>query len=954
MFNKYQQGGMMPPQQQGQGGLPPELQQILNSLPEDVKQYIMSLPLEQQIQELSKIAQGQMQAVQNSPNQMMQQQMNTPPQGMQTQPMKFGGKYQTGGSPRNYALEKPIGNVIPNYPYNTVEQPPKYNPGAGTSQFMKGQKIRLNGKDRDIVETTINGKTFLGYIGDDGAFRPLNIGKTISGNTAPQGGVNTGMYDFNPPPAAKVTPIPPRNNPPKAGPKLSPPVKAQPPVKTQPTPPKIVAPPSQPGYKPDIDQGGGTTSPHNPPVQLKPTPEQQESGRKVFPASPHGWNGVDDLNNPAYGKATINYGDAILRKAAEVEKLKKDYEDFYHSVGNAGTYNVAISSKYNSYVAAKNQLENLQKQQKAALAKRQYGGMLYQNAGNASEYIDPSDLPYRTYKRENRKSARDVRQFERQQNRLERLKRREQRLIAKGKDDNAMGRMNEARQARVQGRMNINDHQANVHAYNRNVAEQKIEQASNIAMPDPRPPQRMSFAPAPIQPRPTPTVVPPAAQVTNVPSNPSKPSAPSKPKPQPKPQPNPGKVVTAPTPTLPTSQPPQAAPAAPYKKSRLREFIGNVGGDLMKVAEKIDPGYWVERAAKAAGASDDTARVLGIAGSVGSMFIPGMGIAGFAGKAARLGNVANKAAKAAKVVKAAEAAGDVAKVAKTAKAAEKALMYGPRIGQTASSAIAKAGNIAKGAISAAPGASALGEAGVNYGKDTEQGDWDAKIDLAKAAALGFLGARNIRGLAKTAPAQRELGEYANVAGKGLHKRVLNPKTGDYTWQKVKPGNVGDDVLRSAEKSGLRNPKFATYDKPGTYADDVADFGRSAYDTTKKGLTRIGSSAKSAGKTVVDKTKELGAKAKDAITRKAPEVLDDAPTLISKGDATFRKHLTDMGYVFSPDGKVRRGGLVVEAKTLNKILDDFRAAMATKSQYGGSLYYKTGGRMKIKTCKYGCH
>lgn len=963
MYNKYQQGGVMPPQQQG-GGLPPELQQILNSLPEDVKQYIMSLPLEQQIQELSRIAQGQMQAVQQSPNQMMQRGMNQPPQG---QPMmKMGGRFQTGSkigvnSIDNKPLEQPIGNVIPNYNYNTTPMAPKYSPGP-QPPVKKGEVMRINGKDRTIVSTTINGKEFVGYIDDNGVFKPINIGITTPGNTAPQGGVNTGSYDFNPP--AKISPVP------------APPKKTAPPKRVIPTiPPKTDVPtdrlPGPRSYDPNPEEGY--------PAGKVPNPNPR------YPASPHGWDGVDGLGigtNPGWKgntrpgigsnlSPTPNWGlpnnksndksnKVSPNNSSQLQGPDKGYttHEGYQSgkKQNNNTAQQKLNDEYNSLKAkqkngtisgpelgrlkhmeatgvkvgstipateTKNYQHRGQLQQQYTVTK-QYGGLLYADGGT----IDTDDLDYQGYRRENRYSARNRRQEQRNQRRLVKLQRKEDRL----NPGSARWRMNQNRQARVLGRENINEHQKNVGAYNRDVIANEIGQKSGIAMTPAKAPQTISprtpsnITPAPpavITPVPKPNVGP-SPTVTPTPNKGGKKglsdfekafAAARKAHGGPggrfwwtdehgvtreyttdwaeevgKNKPNSGGGSTAQAPTNPNTP---ATPAAPTTggqpvQSKWRKIAGDLGGDLAKLASYLDLGTYTGALARKLGASESTVKAAEWAGSIGQLFIPGLGVAGAVGRAGKI----------AKIAKAVDAANDVAKGAKNAK---KLITYGPRAGEFLSSLATKAGNTAKyigNASKVAPGARTIGEAGVAYG---EGRDSDAARDAIIGGVLTAVGAgsavKGVRGLNKTKIAQQELGEYANVANKGLHKRVLDSKTGEYMWKKVSPGTVGDDILKKAKDAGIPNPRFKNYTNPGTYMDDLGNM----YDETGKLIKKATSGIKSKGKAAIDKIKKM--------REKKPETVVENPPVTPK--------------------------------------------------YGG-LLYKSGGKisknkgMKVMTCKYGCH
>ena len=961
MYNKYQQGGMMPPQQQGQGGgLPPELQQILNSLPEDVKQYILSLPPEQQIQELTKIAQSQMQAVQQSPNQMMQRGMNQPPQGQGQPMMKMGGRFQTGSrigvnSIDNKPLQQSINNVIPNYNYNTIEQPPKYTP-APSRQIKEGETMRINGKDRKVVSTNINGRDVIGYVDDSGIFKPINIGNTTP--ITPQGGVNTGMYGANPPAKTTTVPTPIKKKP------YAPPAYKRPDVKPdypesdllpgQGVPPNRQRPtgpiPANPGgYIPGIDQGGGTTSPHNPPVPVRPFPG--------FGGGSGGGGGAGGsfnyktmpIDNTRVEKKTIGKMDIQQNKLnAEYNELKQKEKNGTITPMEKGRlkHMEVTGVRVGSTIPAMETINypNRGQLQQQYTKKKEYGGLLYATAGDATGVINPGDLDYSGYKQENRYSSRNRKQVERNQKRLDKLERKEDRLRV----GSARWRMNQNRQTRVQGRMNVNEHQQDVGAYNRDVIANNIGNTSGIPMTSAKPPQTISsrtpqnITPAPpavITPVPKPTVNPSNNTTNNNKGNGLVRGGTQKvadyqkmlndkygaglavdgawgPKTQAayekfikgQGQGNAGGGSTAQTPTTPTTTP--AAPTAPTTgsqpvKSKWRQIAGEIGGDALSIAEKLDLGYWLEKGAKGVGLSDSTAKALGWAGSIGQLFIP-WGAAGTISKAAKVIKVARATSKVRKAAEVAESAAKVARAtSKAAKGTKELLTYGPRTGEFLGNLGTRVGNTAKyvgNASKVAPGVAELGRAGVAYGKDTEEGDKEALRRLAVGTVLTAVGAKGaysgVKGLNTTRAAQSELGEYANVAGKGLHKKVLDSKTGEYMWKKVSPGTVGDDILNAAKKQGIPNPTFKNYEKAGTYGDDIMDKFGNVYDRTGKLIKKAGAKAKTSAKKIADKVKDA---------RKKPEV---------------------------------------------------ETAVVT-TKYGG-LLYKSGGKiqknkgMKVTTCKFGCH
>lgn len=1014
-----QQG--MPPQNQG---LPPELQQILNSLPDNVKQYIMSLPIEQQVQELTRIAQSQMQAAQNSPNQMMQQQMNQQPQQGMPPQMKYGGRYQNGGNPRNYALDKPIGNTIPNYPYNTIETPNESKPEV-KYQFKEGDNINLNGKNKTIVKTVINGKEFLGYIGDDGAFRPLNIGTTTRGTTAPQGGVNTGAYDFNPP-KPTVTVVPPKGN----NPTFKPPVK-----KIQlPTSgggnrpsipgPRYIDPNPEEGYpagkKPvpqPIDRG-----PYHPypgirvsPNTDKPQGFKPNGGVFTKPDTGSGVNYMDprDLVKNAGLPAKLNTNrvlyNEILKKQSQLDDYTEQFDNAYREAGNNASRNEYLRVLDNKREKAKLELENLIRQYSSG--KRQYGGRLYALGG--PQYVDPDGLPYGDYRRENRRAARDVKQSMRNQKRLTKLQNKEQRLRL----DSPRYRMNQKRQAQTLGRYNVNTHGADNHAANRDYFEDQIEQKSGLSMPNAQAPQRISPNRQPISPNVNPNPTPPNKPTTNViPVKPStggskkglsdfeKAFAAARKAQGPggrfwwngrefttdyKEEVGKGKSgnnnppSNPPTagPTEPTSPQSPATPSEQPSKdnSWLRQEVGELGRGVMKVASYLDPGDWASWGLKKAGMSDKWADRIGTGVSIGSMFIPGLGIAsgiGKAGKVVKGIKTLDRAVDAAKAAKTAAKAGrateeglaiynnakNALKSARVARAAaiKKGATYGPYMGETASKAGAFVKNNLKRGVNIAPSVNMAGSAGDEYSKGNDTG---AALRLAGAIGMGAVGGIKTRGVNKTSTMRNEMSDFAKIKGKDRYLK-------DGIWRKVgtkRPAINEMESYRGLEKVGAgkvmgsRSPILREYDNAGNMVDDMGNIynkagnliGKTKTNVTKaldRGIETVNSglsTAKNTGTKIVDK-------AKDALGKsgaKVGESVDDAMTLIAKKDADFTKHLSDMDYVFSPDGKIRRGGFVVEGKTLNRILDEFRAAMA-KKQYGGQIY-KTGGKMRIITCKYGC-
>jgi len=773
-----------------------------------------------------------------------------------------------------------------------------------------------------------------------------------------------------------------------ASPRARPPKKTAPPKRVIPTiPPKTDVPtdrlPGPRSYDPNPEEGY--------PAGKVPNPNPR------YPASPHGWDGVDGLGigtNPGWKgntrpgigsnlSPTPNWGlpnnksnnksnKTLPNNSSQLQGPDKGYttHEGYQSgkKQNNNTAQQKLNDEYNSLKAkqrsgtisgpelgrlkhmeatgvkvgstipameTKNYQHRGQLQQQYTVIK-QYGGLLYADGGT----IDIDDLDYQGYRQENRYSARNRRQEQRNQRRLVKLQRKEDRLSP----GSARWRMNQNRQARVLGRENINEHQKNVGAYNRDVIANEIGQKSGIAMTPAKAPQTISprtpsnITPAPpavITPVPKPNVGP-SPTVTPTPNKGGKKglsdfekafAAARKAHGGPggrfwwtdehgvtreyttdwaeevgKNKPNSGGGSTAQTPTNPNTP---ATPAAPTTggqpvQSKWRKGIGEIGGDVAKVLEKFDLGYWTKLAAEKAGLSDTTANVLGFAGSAIGTFLP-FGALGAASKVYRGAKLLQTVGKAARVAKAVDKAADAVNIGKKGK---QLLTYGPKASEFLANAPGKVGNILKYAAQAskvAPGGAELGRAGVAYGKGTEEGDAEAMRRALIGAGMTYFGARSMasgmKNLNSTRAAQQELGEYANVAGKGLHKRVLNPKTGEQMWQKVKPGSVGEDIINSARKQGVSNPRFQQYDTPGTYMDDLGNM----YDKTGKLIKKATSGIKSKGKAAIDKIKKM--------REKKPETVVENPPVTPK--------------------------------------------------YGG-LLYKSGGKisknkgMKVMTCKYGCH
>jgi hypothetical protein len=124
-----------------------------------------------------------------------------------------------------------------------------------------------------------------------------------------------------------------------------------------------------------------------------------------------------------------------------------------------------------------------------------------------------------------------------------------------------------------------------------------------------------------------------------------------------------------------------------------------------------------------------------------------------------------------------------------------------------------------------------------------------------------------------------------------------------------------------------------YDKSGKLLKSAKDSAGRVLDRGMKTVDDGIQGAKNVGRNVVDKARDIVKKGGE----KAVESVDD---ILTRNGATFKNG------VWNYDGKTYS---IEEAKQL---AERMKNAMATK-QYGGQIY-RTGGKMRITTCKYGCH
>lgn len=1119
MYKKFQQGGMMPPQpqMQQQGGLPPELQQILNSLPDDIKQYIMSLPIEQQIQELMKIAQGQVQAVQQSPNQMMQQGMNRE-QMRQPSMMKMGGRFQGGGrigvnSIDNKPLEQPIGNVIPNYNYNTMPMAPKYSP-APQSPIKKGEVMRIDGKDRTVVSTTINGKEFVGYVDDNGVFKPINIGITTSGNTAPQGGVNRGNYNFgnqnvnqgnvSQTPPARITTTP---KPVNFG-------------VTSPAKPKRIVPSTSTNYQDAVAKNnpkpspfGGNTTVYDPVITQKAPTKPNSS----LTSDKESYDESDNMKSASRYKSSdeLAYERKLTSLESELNKKQLEFDNYYKSIpSNNGRYSTILSFKQNEIQEIQNQIAKVRSHLRKESSKldiyrgkkQQYGGNLYlSNNGVIGKAKHPriSEMPRNEkfnfsdniqtwgqfYDKANKAFPHIKKQMEddgyyfkkktyalggptdedlreeylirnkqaqrnqRQQNRLDRKIARRERLDQRRREGSVLDEFNEKRLGILQGRRAMKENQKFTNADKRDVAAQQLQNQTQFAVQPPgnyqvQTPAKINQNNQVNNPPANTTTVPTTNPTTNNNQGSQRIATKSGKKglssfeqafADARRAQGPGGVFTwngkqyttdyknevgkgksgqAQNPAQTPSQNPAQTPSQGQAQKllnnpTLRQEAGEFGRGLMKVASYLDPGEWASHLAKKAGMDEKWANRLGTAVSVGSLFIPGLGIAGMIGKTGKLANMAAVSAKTLNAQKTAKAALNAAKAAAGAvpnatkqsiKAAttsqraalnaankavnaEKMVTYGPKFGEAANRAQVAATNLAKKGIALAPGATQIGQGLDAY---SEGKDKEALARVIGGTALGVVGGRRIGNINKTAKAREAQSQYRKINDKDY---VLD-KSGQ--WTLVNPSNA---ATNTAEAEILRKAGAKTLipvsNSPGTFMDSAGNL----YNKAGQLISKAGSSVKSGASNLATKVKNLrktssassapptspappttpttpryggrlnyqiggtismpGIKSKDKFTMPIYGSKDNHYPKISPGLIKFfEQNPSKKGSIAPPlfdkdnPNPYENNEPYFKSPGTMAFFDEERKKY--KKQNAPALeFVKYGGKMRIKTCKYGC-
>lgn len=676
----------------------------------------------------------------------------------------------------------------------------------------------------------------------------------------------------------------------------------------------------------------------------------------------------NDLTTSKATTPNINLAD-LDKKIAETKQNIDFYKSKYEQmrvdrVANKNT--TAVNNAYNNYKEAEKRLQMLEAG-KNRYAKKQYGGKLYRSGGNTKlQYGSSARIPedeldplYKDYMQNVRGSGINQRQVDKSQKRYDRFDRREKRRT----DGTFLDRWAKQRRNKQAGKIAMNENQRDVDAFNAQAAANDIGTISGYPM---RPITAPNVAPKPTVTTPQSLRNNPSSIVTpsNATTNTVAPRVTSSPKSGGKRGLSPfeqafadarkshggpggifewngkkyttdykeevgkgrgnggggnsGGSVTAPVTSQPTELQNQQS-KGPREQSWLekeaREGAGVFGRGLMKAAEWLDPGSWAASGLKKLGMADKWADRVGTGVSIGSMFIPGLGIAGMVGKAGKLAGVASKGlVNAEKVAKTALAAKKVAsnpaaiatlasrpdvlsKVAKVmrgpqsiaVKTAEKnkilqrafektfapgeraalasatkarrageLVTYGPKFGETANKIAVGAGNMLKKGINVAPGAYQVGAAGdaVSQGNDKE-----AIARAILGTGMGAAGIRKWRKVNSSKPLRDAQSNFRIINGK---EHVLTDKG---RWVPTVPSNAASNSAEAAllKQRGAKN-LVPVSNSPGTYSDQAGNL----YD---KAGNWIGTTAR---------------------------------------------------------------------KIKNKIAP----------KYGGQIY-KTGGKMKYNTCKYGC-
>lgn len=399
-----------------------------------------------------------------------------------------------------------------------------------------------------------------------------------------------------------------------------------------------------------------------------------------------------------------------------------------------------------------------------------------------------------------------------------------------------------------------------------------------------------------------------------------------------------GNSVTAPVtsqPAGPQNQQPATGPREQsYLEKEAREAAGGVGKVLSKVASYVDPGSWASWGLEKAGVSKKWADRIGTGVSIGSMFIPGLGIASGFSKAGKViggaSQLASKFSKAERAMASAAKASDklisAGKVVTPTVAARlttatknlkdtkdlisKGVTHGSYLGDKASKTYAGAKNLAKQGIGVGVPLNSLGAAGVAA---SENRDRDALGNLALSAVGGLRGASIVKGVNKSKVARREMADYAKI--KGVEHK-LDKASGLYVPVNVNTiaGNQSYKLLESmgaGNKIASRSPILREL-SPGNFADDMGNI----YNSAGKLIGKAGTGIKNAGKGVARRF------------RRTPPTTTP-PTLTTPPALTTRRP------TITPPPGGGGGG---------------RRWAAPK--YGGQIY-KSGGKMKYNTCKYGC-